>query len=107
MATVHELLQAAAPSRVRLARCESVEQVLRELAAEARLPDPGRVIACLWDQLPVIPELIDQTLNRLAETALSLWPAWYGPPPFAEHMGEPALANVLAAVCRPTSRPWI
>jgi len=106
MATVHELLEAAAPSRVRLARCESVEHVLRELATEAQVPDDGRVITCLWDRLPLLSEILSQTLNRLAETALALWPTWYGQSRPTQNGVEPDLASVPNEVARTVSRPW-
>lgn len=106
MATVQELLQAAAPNRVRLARCASVEQALRELVADAQLPADGRVVACLWRRLPLLPEILRQTLDRLAETALALWPRWYGQVCTAQAAAEPDLALIAAEVARTVSLPW-
>lgn len=35
-----------------------------------------RFIALVWNQLPPVPRILDEVLDRLADCALSLWPDW-------------------------------
>ena len=35
-------------------------------------------VACTWSELPDLPGLIDDVIQRMGETAGRLWPHWYG-----------------------------
>jgi very-short-patch-repair endonuclease len=74
-----DLISAAAPGDVRLVTCSNVPDTLARLEVDACTAGlQQRVAVCIWDELPDLPTLIADVLERLAAAALQLWPHWYG-----------------------------
>lgn len=75
------LLRSARAGEVQLVGCPDVQETLAELEQTDRSQSPEsglRFVACTWAVPPVTGTIIEETLDRLAETALALWPQWYG-----------------------------
>jgi very-short-patch-repair endonuclease len=99
------LLECIPPGEARLVRGVDACQMAAEfeqLSADS-LQGDARIVTCLWEALPVVAAILDQTLDALARSALALWPDWYGriretpPTTWAEFDSLPTL----------TFRPWL
>jgi len=76
---ISDLLHAAATSDVRLVGCANVPDTLAQLEADScTASSQHRIAVCIWEELPDLPTIIADVQERLAATALQLWPHWYG-----------------------------
>ena len=62
-----DLISAAAPGDVRLVTCTNVPDTLARLEVDAcAAAMQQRIAVCIWDELPDLPTLIADVLERLA-----------------------------------------
>ena len=65
--------------RIRLLAVHDVRDVLAQFERTSHRTAQNRhVVACTWSELPDLPGLIDDVIQRMGETAGRLWPHWYG-----------------------------
>lgn len=83
--------------------CSDVQTALAEMALGRDAPDSGRRLACVTlTSIPPVGKLLQQTLDRLAELALSIWPHWY-----ALEAEDPKLPEVEGFAPPAVSRHWL
>ena len=65
--------------RIRLLAVHNVREALAQYALTSQGTDQTKqFVACIWSELPDLPGLIDDVIQRMGETAGRLWPHWYG-----------------------------
>ena len=77
--TIVEILSELDAGQVRLILSTDVRRALHAFALTANdLPAGIRLVACTWDRLPGITNVIKSVTHSLAEAARAVWPDWYG-----------------------------
>lgn len=100
------LLDQLRPGEVRLI-CGTTAQGVAGRLAQSEAEDESlgrRLITCNWEELPPAGAILDQIVRSLAQSALALWPYWYGRTP--SETDDNAGIGELAAIPPAVLRPW-
>jgi very-short-patch-repair endonuclease/uncharacterized surface protein with fasciclin (FAS1) repeats len=106
--TLARILPTCSPAQVQTIWCEHPQSALDNLLLTDN-PDQQRIVSQIWQHLPDQSKTIQSIVTILAQSALALWPDWYGQSPafLPTNSAHDALLNQYTCAELQASRPGI